>query len=90
MFKLLIWFCKPFKKLPKGIYRIFITLFILCLPCLIIIDINYEELRTGFDNLVEILFYFILFAIFYWGLIRIGIWIWEGFKEEDKKRKEEI
>ena len=70
-----------FKELPKGIYRlILVGSFLLPLILGIVLETNdsWSHGRVFLET-------FILGFIIYWILARIGIWIYQGFKEDSRK-----
>jgi len=70
----------PFKILPKGFYRLIIVGSIL-LPLIISIVI---ESNNRNSHGTEFLFFLVFGFLIYWILARVGIWIYQGFKEEEK------
>lgn len=73
---------KPFKKLPKGYYRLLIAGWII-IPLLVTIILTANASRTTKDIFPVVILIFVVFV--YYILARFGVWIYEGFKEQDEK-----
>lgn len=77
-------FFGPFNDLPQGIYRLLIVFSIL-IP-LIISTIMYQKAPSHSDD--EIFFGSLFFCfISYWIIVRVGMWVFEGFKNDRHKDK---
>lgn len=73
-------FLSAFRELPKGIYRLILVGSVL-LP--LIIGIIWESNESYSDG--EYFFGSLFFGfLIYWILARIGVWIYQGFKEDKK------
>lgn len=69
-----------FKEMPKGIYRlILVGSFLIPLIVGIVLEMN-DSWSDGEVFLATFIFGFLI----YWILARIGIWIYQGFKEDSK------
>jgi hypothetical protein len=73
-------FLSAFRELPKGIYRLILVGSIL-LPMIIGIiqesNVQYSDGEYFFGS-------FFFGFIIYWILARVGVWIYQGFKEDKK------
>lgn len=69
------------QKLPKGIYRLLIVGWLI-LPLIFCLLLGAYDFYYKFS---EVIISLIVFAILYYILVRMGIWVYFGFQEDKKK-----
>lgn len=78
-------FFAPFKHLPKGVFRLMIVgSFIVSISAGAYRD-SIDTERYGKTSDTEILYALFLGFVIYWLVVRVGIWVYLGFRDDNNK-----
>jgi len=77
----------PFETLPKGVFRLIIVFaFVVAIIIGIIQEANVAPHLDGFGFLIGLAYGFIFYWIIAWVTIKVGLWVYEGFKEDQDSK----